>query len=227
MDGVERRAGLRTTLETEGDSDRLPPSVEAGLLRIAQEALHNTVKHGQASHVMVRLVLHGPVAELAITDDGVGFALAGGPAPTASGGGFGLGGMAERARLLGGQLLVDAAPGAKGYLLKDAPPEELLQGIEAVAAGRSLLPPHIASKLMNVISHGGPARAEPAEQPTERELEILRHMARGAANKEIAAALYISENTVKTHVSNLFQKLGVRDRTEAVTKALGRGLITL
>jgi DNA-binding NarL/FixJ family response regulator len=117
--------------------------------------------------------------------------------------------------------------GAKGYLLKDAPPEELLQGIEAVAAGRSLLPPHIASKLMNVISHGGPARAEPAEQPTERELEILRHMARGAANKEIAAALFISENTVKTHVSNLFQKLGARDRTEAVTKALGRGLITL
>jgi signal transduction histidine kinase len=112
VEGVERRAGLRATLETEGDTDRLPPPVEAGLLRIAQEALHNTVKHGQASHVMVRLVLHGPVAELAITDDGVGFALVGGPVPTASGGGFGLGGMAERARLLGGQLLVDSAPGA-------------------------------------------------------------------------------------------------------------------
>lgn len=117
--------------------------------------------------------------------------------------------------------------GAKGYLLKDAPPEELLQGIKAVAAGQSLLPPHIASKLMQVISHGGPARGEAADQLTERELEILRLMARGSANKEIAAALFISENTVKTHISNLFQKLDVRDRTEAVTKALSRGLIKI
>jgi DNA-binding NarL/FixJ family response regulator len=117
--------------------------------------------------------------------------------------------------------------GAKGYLLKDAPPAELLQGIEAVAAGRSLLPPHIAAKLVQVISQGGPAKGETAETLTERELEILQLMARGAANKEIAAALYISENTVKTHISHLFQKLGARDRTEAVTKALSRGLITL
>ncbi len=118
--------------------------------------------------------------------------------------------------------------GAKGYLLKDAPPDELLRGIEAVSQGQSLLPPHIAAKLMQVISQGGPAKqAEPAEVLTERELEILRLMAGGAANKEIAAALYISENTVKTHISNLFQKLGARDRTEAVTRALSRGLISL
>jgi len=117
--------------------------------------------------------------------------------------------------------------GAKGYLLKDAPPEELVRGIQAVAEGRSLLPPEIAAKLMQVISQGGPARAEAADQLTDRELEILRLMASGAANKEIAGALYISENTVKTHISNLFQKLGVRDRTEAVTRALARGLISL
>lgn len=117
--------------------------------------------------------------------------------------------------------------GAKGYLLKDVPADELLKGIEAVAAGRSLLPPHIAAKLMQVLSQGGPARGDPAEQLTERELEILQLMARGAANKEIAGALFISENTVKTHVSNLFQKLGARDRTEAVTKALSKGLIRL
>lgn len=117
--------------------------------------------------------------------------------------------------------------GARGYLLKDAPPEELLKGIETVAAGQSLLPPDIAAKLMQVISQGGPAKPDPVENLTERELEILRLMARGAANKEIAAALFISENTVKTHVSNLFQKLGVRDRTEAVTKALSKGLISL
>lgn len=118
--------------------------------------------------------------------------------------------------------------GAKGYLLKDAPPEELIRGIEAVAAGQSLLPPEIAAKLFQVISQGGPAtKTETAEQLTERELEILRLMASGSANKEIAATLYISENTVKTHISNLFQKLGARDRTEAVTKALSRGLISL
>lgn len=117
--------------------------------------------------------------------------------------------------------------GAKGYLLKDAPPEELIQGIETVAAGRSLLPPQIAAKLMQVITQGGPARGEQAEALTDREREILQLMARGAANKEIAAQLFISENTVKTHVSNLFQKLGARDRTEAVTRALARGLITL
>lgn len=118
--------------------------------------------------------------------------------------------------------------GAKGYLLKDAPPEELLQGIKAVAAGQSLLPPQIAAKLMQVISQGGPGgKTEPADPLTERELEILALMARGAANKEIAATLFISENTVKTHISNLFQKLDVRDRTEAVTRALSRGLIRI
>jgi len=117
--------------------------------------------------------------------------------------------------------------GAKGYLLKDAPPEELIAGIATVAAGRSLLPPHIAAKLVQVISSGGPGRPSELESLTERELEILRCMASGAANKEIAAALFISENTVKTHISNLFQKLGARDRTEAVTRALSRGLISL
>jgi DNA-binding NarL/FixJ family response regulator len=117
--------------------------------------------------------------------------------------------------------------GAKGYLLKDAPAEELFQAIETVAAGRSILPPHIAAKLMQVISQGGPTKVEPAEALTEREIEILGHIAHGAANKEIAALLYISENTVKTHVSNLFHKLGASDRTEAVTRALTKGIIAL
>ncbi|MFO7274872.1 MAG: response regulator transcription factor [Bacillota bacterium] len=117
--------------------------------------------------------------------------------------------------------------GAKGYLLKDAPPQQLLEGIETVARGQSLLSPEIAAKLVQVISQGGPARQEGAEGLTERETEILRLIASGAANKEIAAALFISENTVKTHISNLFQKLGARDRTEAVTKALARGWLRL
>lgn len=118
--------------------------------------------------------------------------------------------------------------GAKGYLLKDAPLEDLFKAISAVAQGQSLLPPAIAAKLLDRISGGGaPRQPDQAEALTERELEILALMARGSANKEIAAALFISDNTVKTHVSNIFQKLSAHDRTEAVTKALQRGLIHL
>jgi DNA-binding NarL/FixJ family response regulator len=118
--------------------------------------------------------------------------------------------------------------GAKGYLLKDAPLDDLVRAIQTVAAGHSLLQPAVAAKLMERISGGGaPRTPEPTEALTEREREILTLMARGAANKEIGTALYISDNTVKTHISHIFQKLDVSDRTEAVTKALRLGLITL
>lgn len=125
--------------------------------------------------------------------------------------------------------------GAKGYLLKDAPPEELLRAIRAVAAGQTVVPPDVAARLVQVISRGGPggpggpaaAAGTAAEQLTERELETLRHVAQGLTNKEIAAELGISENTVKTHISNLFQKLDAHDRTSAVTRALSLGLIEL
>lgn len=119
--------------------------------------------------------------------------------------------------------------GAKGYLLKDAPLTELFQAIQTVAAGQSLLQPSVAAKLMERISGGGAAPRQPelAEPLTEREVEILRLMAQGAGNKEIGSTLFISDNTVKTHISHIFQKLGVTVRTEAVTKALRLGLITL
>jgi DNA-binding NarL/FixJ family response regulator len=114
--------------------------------------------------------------------------------------------------------------GARGYLLKDAPPDELYRAVEAVARGQSLLQASIAAKLVERIARPAPGAQETL---TEREIEILSRMATGAANKEIAAELLISDNTVKTHISNIFQKLGARDRTEAVTKALQRGLIQL
>lgn len=117
--------------------------------------------------------------------------------------------------------------GAKGYLLKDAPPEELLGAIRAVAAGQAVVPPDVAARLVQVISQGGPAPAAATEQLTERERETLQLMARGLTNKEIAAELGISENTVKTHISNLFHKLDAHDRTSAVTRALSLGLIEL
>ena len=117
------------------------------------------------------------------------------------------------------------AAGARGYLLKDAPRDELFRAVRAVARGESLLQPAVATRLLNRVSRK-PAQPAP-EVLTERELDVLRLLARGAANKEIGAELHISESTVKTHVANIFQKLDVGDRTEAVTAALRRGLLTL
>jgi len=116
--------------------------------------------------------------------------------------------------------------GARAYLLKDAPREELFKAVRAVYKGESLIQPVVASKLIDRFAELS-RKAPSGEQLTERELEILQLMAKGAANKEISAQLSISESTVKTHISNIFQKLGVNDRTEAVTQALKRGIIRL
>ncbi len=114
VESLEQRAALRGALQTVGDIDRVPPQVQAALLRIAQESLHNAVKYARATSLVVRLAVTDGWAELQVTDDGVGFdpAAAGSRRPTPGDGGFGLAGMAERARLLGGTLLVESAPGA-------------------------------------------------------------------------------------------------------------------
>jgi DNA-binding NarL/FixJ family response regulator len=116
--------------------------------------------------------------------------------------------------------------GARAYLLKDAPREDLFKAIRAVYRGESLIQPVVASKLLDrfsELSRGTPS----GEGLSERELEILQLMAKGAANKEISAQLSIAQSTVKTHIANIFQKLGVNDRTEAVTHALKKGIIRL
>jgi DNA-binding NarL/FixJ family response regulator len=116
--------------------------------------------------------------------------------------------------------------GARAYLLKDAPREDLFKAIRAVYRGESLIQPVVASKLLDrfsELSRGTPS----GEGLSERELEILQLMAKGAANKEISAQLSIAQSTVKTHIANIFQKLGVNDRTEAVTQALKKGIIRL
>lgn len=118
------------------------------------------------------------------------------------------------------------AAGARGYLLKDAPRDELFRAVRAVARGESLLQPAVATKLLDRFSRTK-ATAPPRNVLTGRELDVLRLLARGSANKEIGASLSISESTVKTHVANIFHKLDVTDRTEAVTIALTRGLIAL
>ena len=111
--------------------------------------------------------------------------------------------------------------GATGYLLKDASSGELARAVHAVARGESVLAPVALSRLTRRV------RTPDADAPTTRELDVLRQVARGASNREVAAALHISEATVKSHLLHLFVKLGVEDRTAAVTVALRRGLITL
>lgn len=111
--------------------------------------------------------------------------------------------------------------GATGYLLKDAPRRELFRAIEAVARGESVLAPAAASVLMDRM------RAPAEENLSGREIEVLTLVSRGNSNKEIAKALHISTATVKTHLIHIFGKLGVDDRTAAVTVALERGILRL
>lgn len=111
--------------------------------------------------------------------------------------------------------------GANGYLLKDASREELIQAIEAVSRGESWLAPAVASRVMGHLRKPG------ADALSERELDVLRRVAKGRSNKEIAAEMHISQATVKTHLIHIYRKLEVNDRTSAVTAALERGLITI
>jgi DNA-binding NarL/FixJ family response regulator len=116
--------------------------------------------------------------------------------------------------------------GAQGYLLKGAPRDELFKAIRVVSEGGSLLQPVVASKLMNHVRARNDDEPEP-EPLTEREMEVLRLLAQGKSNKEIARALFISERTVKFHVSSIMGKLGAGNRTEAVSIAAGRGMVSL
>jgi DNA-binding NarL/FixJ family response regulator len=108
--------------------------------------------------------------------------------------------------------------GATGYLLKDTPRDELVRAVRAAARGETVLAAPLAAKLMRQVRGG--------EQLTPRELEVLRLVAKGLSNGEIASELFIGEATVKTHLLHVFDKLGVSDRTAAVTTAMQRGILT-
>ncbi|MFF3162710.1 response regulator [Streptomyces sp. NPDC003273] len=109
--------------------------------------------------------------------------------------------------------------GATGYLLKDAPREELFGAVRAAARGRSVLSPAVASRLVSAV------RAPGGEPLSAREREVLGLVARGTPNREIARELFISEATVKTHLTHLYAKLGVNDRAAAVAAAYDRGIL--
>jgi DNA-binding NarL/FixJ family response regulator len=108
--------------------------------------------------------------------------------------------------------------GATGYLLKDAPRDELLRAVRAAHAGQSVLAPSVASTLIGLVGTSGPDALSP------RELEVLRLVADGATNQVAARRLLVSETTIKTHLLHIYTKLGVRDRAAAVAVAFKRGL---
>lgn len=132
------------------------------------------------------------------------------------------------------QYVIDALRlGAAGYLLKDIPPADLISAVRIVHNGGVLIAPKIASKLVNRLTspvyHQTPAEVSLSQQPwlhelSDREKDILRLMAKGCDNKEIAGRLYIAEQTVKNHISVIYSKLGVRDRVQATRMVIEAGL---
>jgi len=121
--------------------------------------------------------------------------------------------------------------GANGYLLKDVPGEDIAEGIRAVVGGQSLISPSMAGALLAEFTALSKRSTEQARVPvprlTERELEVLRLVARGMANKDIAVSLFISENTVKNHVRNILEKLQLHSRMEAVVYAVREKILDL
>ncbi len=120
------------------------------------------------------------------------------------------------------QILAAIEAGASGYLLKAAPRAEIVAGIRSVAAGQTALSPQVAARLVERMRAPVPDLVL-----TARETEVLRLLARGNSSKQIAVALGIGESTVKTHLLKVFEKLGVADRTRAVTLAMERGILRM
>lgn len=120
----------------------------------------------------------------------------------------------EEARMMGA-----LRAGAAGYVRKDAEPETLLAAVRAVARGRTFIDPSVSRQILQA--------ARPQDDLTPREVDVLRHLALGRSNKEIADALTIGDETVKTHVANLLGKLQVENRAQAIVQALKRGLVSL
>ena len=123
------------------------------------------------------------------------------------------------------RLFAAVKAGAAGYLLKDTAPSDIVKGIHMVSVGEALISPAAAAKLMQELAQGEPQAG--VERLTGREVEVLRLIARGLSNREIAAELVLSEKTVKTHVSNILAKLHLTDRTQAALYAVRKRLVDI
>lgn len=118
--------------------------------------------------------------------------------------------------------------GAAGYLLKDTPPEDLIAAIKGTAAGKTYLDPSVAGKVLGgYVGHPSSQSVPASLQFSERETEVLRLLAQGLSNADIAQQLYLTEGTVRNYTSDIFKKLGVSDRTQAAVAAIRYGLVDL
>jgi DNA-binding NarL/FixJ family response regulator len=116
--------------------------------------------------------------------------------------------------------------GAQGYVIKTVEPEGLLEAVRQVAAGEAVIPSNLAVKILSEIANPKPTPVEPMVEPlTQRELEVLRELGKGASNRDIAKQLFISENTVRNHVRNILDKLHMSNRVQAAAYAVREGLI--
>ncbi|MFF9012450.1 response regulator [Streptomyces sp. NPDC014870] len=196
------RAGLRAVLDTE------PDFAVVGEAATAERAVELAVELSGAGGVDVVLMdlqfgpgMHGSEATAAIT------ARPGGPRV-----------LVLTTYDTDADILAAVEAGASGYLLKDAPPEELAAAVRTAAAGQSALAPAVAHRLMDRMR-------TPAEALTKRELEVLQLVGEGLSNQQISKALFLSQATVKSHLVHIFAKLGVDSRTAAVATATTRRLI--
>lgn len=117
--------------------------------------------------------------------------------------------------------------GISGYVLKDVSPDDLVNTILGVAAGQSFIPPSLTTKVFEEFNRLIKLKERPNYGLTNRELDVLKQVARGLSNKEIADVLYISEKTVKNHLTSIFQKLGVNDRTQAALFSIKHNLVDI
>lgn len=123
-------------------------------------------------------------------------------------------------------LLVDAVrAGASGYLLKSMPPEDIRAAVRSAAGGQTTVAPLLVDRLLREYAEHRTVRSPLLDRLTERETDVLRHVAAGRSNAEIGAALFLGEGTVKTHVASILRKLAVRDRTQAAVAAYELGLV--
>ncbi len=196
------------------------PVVRAGL-RALIEGQEDLVVVGEADGLESALSVVAEVPpDVVLMDLSLGEGAPGGAEATAA-----LRGLAEPPEVLvlttydtESDILRALEAGARGYLLKDAPPEELFAGIRATARGETVLAPSVAATLVRRTTPG-------ATTITEREVEVLELLSRGLGNKEMARALFVSEATVKSHLSHIYTKLGVDTRAGAVAAAIERRII--
>jgi DNA-binding NarL/FixJ family response regulator len=212
---------LGVNVDASLDDVTVPAPVEHALLRITQEACANAVRHGNARRLAVSMTRQDGHVELAVRDTGTGFD------PAASHVGSGLVHIRDRVAVVvltsatDDEHLVRAMhAGATSYLLKTASAEHVIAAVRDAAVGSASLSPELLTRLTQALRR--PSPPDPLQPLSPREREVLRLIARGYSNRQIARDLRIGEQTVKTHVSSILTKLGLQDRVQAAIFALRR-----